>query len=198
MDAQMSEAAAHPRSCRCPRGHAWELSFLLEQCGSIQGFLMGVTQSDVHFRTISLALGWGVGWGRCRSHRDQSSLHYGRSHGEGEAQTGCSVPGAEISSLAQLWICRSGAGRGSGESSKKIHVREVMSLSAWKAGRTVGHRPFVCACERGTLRGARRCDRTQGAVGAAGGKRDGVGGGGGLPRPQGLERHSGLERGNLR
>ena len=83
-----------------------------------------MTQSDVYFRTISLALRWGVGWGRCRSHRDQSSLNYGRSRGKGEAHClGTSVPGAEISGLAQRWICRSGAEGFLESPPKKIHKR---------------------------------------------------------------------------
>lgn len=102
--------------------------------------------------------------------------------GRGKHRLGCSVPGAEISGLTQLWMCRSGAGRGSGESSRKIHVREVMSLRAWKVGRTVGHRPFVCACKRGTVRGARQCDRTRGDSGGRREEREtGWGAGEGCP-----------------
>lgn len=86
--------------------------------------------------------------------------------------------------------------RGSGESSKK-NTQEVMLLRACKAGRTVGHRPFMCAWKGGTVRGAGQCAGPEGQWGAAGRKRDG-GGRGGLPRPQGLEPHSGLERGSLR
>lgn len=80
---------------------------------------------------------------------------------------------------------------------QKKYTREVMSLRACKVGRTVGHRPFMCACEGGTVRGARQCDPVLEAVGG-GRKRERWGGRGGLPRPQGLEWHSRLETGGLR
>ena len=50
-----------------------------------------------------------------------------------------------------------------------------MSLRACKVGTTVGHRPFTCACEGRTMRGARQCDRPWGTVGG-GGKREMAGG----------------------
>ena len=62
--------------------------------------------------------------------------------------------------------------RVSGESSKK-NTQEVMLLRACKAGRTVGHRPFMCAWKGGTLRGAGQCAGPGGQCGAAGRKRDG-------------------------